>query len=58
VFCNSVDAFCAWLARSKDAAVALANDCVLFALRFGDHIIHALGDATNLAPLYAFVFGV
>ena len=57
-FATPMILFCAWLARSKDARWLWPMIAILFALSFWGPYVHALGDATNLAPLYAFVFGV
>src|SRR5258705_1373028 len=57
-FATPMILFCAWLARSKDARWLWPIIVILFALSFWGPYVHALGDATNLAPLYAFVFGV
>jgi peptidoglycan/LPS O-acetylase OafA/YrhL len=40
------------------AAWLWAMIVILFLLSFWGPYVHALGDATNLAPLYAFIFGV
>jgi peptidoglycan/LPS O-acetylase OafA/YrhL len=57
-FATPLILFCAWLARREDARWLWAMIAILFALSFWGPYVHALGDATNLAPLYAFVFGV
>lgn len=57
-FATPMILFCAWLARSKDARWLWPMIAILFALSFWGPYVHALGDATNLAPLDAFVFGV
>jgi exopolysaccharide production protein ExoZ len=57
-FATPLILFCAWLARRKDARWLWAMIAILFALSFWGPYVHALGGATNLAPLYAFVFGV
>jgi len=57
-FATPLILFCTWLARTKDARWLWPMIGTLFALSFWGPYVHALGDATNLAPLYAFVFGV
>jgi peptidoglycan/LPS O-acetylase OafA/YrhL len=57
-FATPLILFCAWLARSKDAQWLWPTIVILFGLSFWGPYVHALGDATNLASLYAFVFGV
>ena len=48
----------AWLVRRDGAPWLWAVILVLFGLSFWGPYVHALGDSTNLAPLYAFVVGV
>jgi peptidoglycan/LPS O-acetylase OafA/YrhL len=48
----------AWLLRLNRASWLWATILGLFGLSFWGPYVHMLGDATNLAPLYAFVVGV
>jgi exopolysaccharide production protein ExoZ len=48
----------AWLLRRNRAAWLWATILALFGLSFWGPYVHMLGDASNLAPLYAFVVGV
>jgi peptidoglycan/LPS O-acetylase OafA/YrhL len=50
--------FAAWLVKREGAPWLWVAILVLFGLSFWGPYVHALGDATNLAPLYAFVVGV
>ena len=50
--------FSAWLARAKKTAWLWVIVAALFGLSFVGGYRDVLGDATNLAPLYAFVIGV
>ena len=57
-FATPLILFSAWLVRVKKAAWLWAIVAALFGLSFVGAYRDALGDATNLAPLYAFVIGV
>jgi peptidoglycan/LPS O-acetylase OafA/YrhL len=57
-FATPLILFCAWLAGRGDVRWLWTMIAILFALSFWGPYVHLLGDATNLAPLYAFVFGV
>lgn len=48
----------AWLLKRNRASWLWAAILALFSLSFWGPYVHLLGDATNLAPLYAFVVGV
>jgi peptidoglycan/LPS O-acetylase OafA/YrhL len=48
----------AWFLKRNRASWLWATILALFALSFWGPYVHSLGDATNLAPLYAFVVGV
>jgi len=48
----------AWLLKRNRVSWLWAAILALFALCFWGPYVHSLGDATNLAPLYAFVVGV
>ena len=48
----------AWLVKRDGVPWLWAAILVLFGLSFWGPYVHALGDSTNLAPLYAFVVGV
>jgi peptidoglycan/LPS O-acetylase OafA/YrhL len=50
--------FSAWLVKHDGAPWLWAAILVLFGLSFWGPYVHALGDSTTLAPLYAFVVGV
>ena len=50
--------FSAWLLKRDGASWLWASILLLFGLSFCGQYVHALGDSTNLAPLYAFVVGV
>jgi peptidoglycan/LPS O-acetylase OafA/YrhL len=50
--------FSVWLLQRNGAHWLWALIAVLFALSFWGPYVHVLGDASNLAPFYAFVFGV
>lgn len=49
---------CAWVVNGERAPLLWGLILVLFGLSFWGPYVHMLGDATNLAPLYAFVVGV
>jgi peptidoglycan/LPS O-acetylase OafA/YrhL len=48
----------AWLLKRNRVSWLWAAILALFALSFWGPYVHSLGDATNLAPLYAFFVGV
>jgi peptidoglycan/LPS O-acetylase OafA/YrhL len=48
----------AWLLKCERAPWLWGIILTLFALSFWGSYVHALGDASNLAPLYSFVVGV
>jgi peptidoglycan/LPS O-acetylase OafA/YrhL len=50
--------FSVWLLQRKGAPWLCAIITVLIGFSFWGPYVHALGDASNLAPLYAFVVGV
>lgn len=50
--------FSVWLLQGSGGSWPWAAIAVLFGLSFWGPYVHALGDASNLAPLYAFVVGV
>jgi peptidoglycan/LPS O-acetylase OafA/YrhL len=50
--------FSVWLSQRSGAPWLWAIIALLFGLSFWGPYVHALGDASNLAPLYAFVVGV
>jgi len=49
---------CVWLYRRYGARPLIAIAAVLFGLSFVGQYCHAIGDDTNLAPLYAFPVGI
>jgi peptidoglycan/LPS O-acetylase OafA/YrhL len=49
---------CAWLCRQYGERPVIAIAAVLFGLAFVGHYTHALGDDTNLGPIFAFPVGV
>jgi peptidoglycan/LPS O-acetylase OafA/YrhL len=57
-FATPLILFSAWLVKRDGAPWLWAAILVLFGLSFWMPYAHALGDSTNLAPLYAFVVGV
>jgi peptidoglycan/LPS O-acetylase OafA/YrhL len=57
-FATPLVLFSVWLAQRDRLAWLWSMVAVLFGLSFWGPYVHALGDATNLAPLYAFVVGV
>jgi exopolysaccharide production protein ExoZ len=57
-FATPLILFSAWLAKRNETPWLWGTIAILFALSFWGPYIHLLGDATNLAPLYAFVVGV
>jgi peptidoglycan/LPS O-acetylase OafA/YrhL len=57
-FATPLILFSAWLVKRDGAPWLWAVILVLFGLSFWGPYVHALGDSTNLAPLYAFVVGV
>jgi peptidoglycan/LPS O-acetylase OafA/YrhL len=57
-FATPLILFSAWLVKRDGAPWLWATILVLFGLSFWGPYVHALGDSTNLAPLYAFVVGV
>jgi peptidoglycan/LPS O-acetylase OafA/YrhL len=50
--------FSVWLSQRNGAPWLWAMIALLFGLSFWGPYVHALGDGSNLAPLYAFVVGV
>jgi peptidoglycan/LPS O-acetylase OafA/YrhL len=50
--------FSVWLSQRNGAPWLWAIVALLFGLSFWGPYVHALGDGSNLAPLYAFVVGV
>src|SRR5205807_3760044 len=57
-FATPLILFCAWVVRRDLAPWLWGLILILFGLSFWGPYVHVLGDATNLAPLYAFVAGV
>src|ERR1700704_5182903 len=57
-FATPLILFSAWLVKRDGAPWLWAAILVLFGFSFWGPYVHALGDSTNLAPLYAFVVGV
>jgi peptidoglycan/LPS O-acetylase OafA/YrhL len=57
-FATPLILFSAYLVQRKRFALLWCLVLVLFGLSFWGPYVHVLGDATNLAPLYAFVVGV
>ena len=57
-FATPLIIFCAWLVRRNEAPWLWAIVAALFGLSFVGQYRDALGDASNLSPLYAFVVGV
>jgi peptidoglycan/LPS O-acetylase OafA/YrhL len=57
-FATPLILFSAWVVARNRVPWLWAVVLVLFALSFWGPYVHALGDASNLAPLYAFVIGV
>jgi peptidoglycan/LPS O-acetylase OafA/YrhL len=57
-FATPLILFSAWLVHRNCAQWLWAIVALLFALSFWGPYVHALGDSSNLAPLYAFVVGV
>jgi peptidoglycan/LPS O-acetylase OafA/YrhL len=57
-FATPLILFSAWLVKRDGAPWLWAAILVLFGLSFWGPYVHALGDSTTLAPLYAFIVGV
>jgi peptidoglycan/LPS O-acetylase OafA/YrhL len=57
-FATPLILFSAWLVKRDGAPWLWAAILVLFGLSFWGPYVHALGDSTILAPLYAFIVGV
>jgi peptidoglycan/LPS O-acetylase OafA/YrhL len=57
-FATPLILFSAWLVKRDGAPWLWAAVLVLFGLSFWGPYVHALGDSTTPAPLYAFVVGV
>jgi peptidoglycan/LPS O-acetylase OafA/YrhL len=57
-FATPLILFSAWVIQRDRTAWLGVMIAVLFLLSFWGPYVHALGDATNLAPLYAFIVGV
>jgi peptidoglycan/LPS O-acetylase OafA/YrhL len=57
-FATPLILFSAWLVKRDGAPWLWAAIFVLFGLSFWGPYVHALGDSTSLAPLYAFIVGV
>jgi len=57
-FATPLILFSAWLVQRDRTGWLWVMIVVLFFLSFWGPYVHALGDATNLAPLYAFIGGV
>jgi peptidoglycan/LPS O-acetylase OafA/YrhL len=57
-FATPLILFSAWLVKRGSAPSLWVVIVVLFGLSFWGPYVHALGDSSNLAPLYAFIVGV
>jgi exopolysaccharide production protein ExoZ len=57
-FATPLILFCAWVVGRDRAPWLWGLILILFGLSYWGAWVHMLGDATNLAPLYAFVVGV